>query len=146
MNMKPYPEKMKLEDVWEQFERGGMAHLATIEGDQPRVRMMSLTAYDGKFWLATWSNWRKVEQIKANPKVEFSYGYRGEKGVGAFRVTGIAHIVDDPNIREEVSKAIPWFGGYWESSEDPRWTCIQIEPKEILLDHPDDKKKYTIEI
>ncbi len=144
--MKEYPETMKLNEVREHLDAGGMAHLAIMDANQPRVRMMSLTTHDNKLWLATWSHCNKVEQIKENPKVEFGYGYRVKKGFGVFQVTGIVHIINKPETREAVSKTIPWVNGYWDSSDYSRWTLIQIEPNTILLDHPDDKKKYTIEL
>lgn len=143
---KEYPEKMALSEVWSHFEVGGLANLATIDGDQARVRMMSLNVYDDKLWLVTRSGDDKLDQIRRNPKVEFTYAVRGKERTGCLRATANAIIVDDPNTREAVSSSISWFSGYWKSSEDPNFTLIRLDLKKILFDHHESSLKYTIEI
>ncbi|MDH5375733.1 MAG: pyridoxamine 5'-phosphate oxidase family protein [Candidatus Bathyarchaeota archaeon] len=52
--------------------------MATIDGDQPRVRSVTLINFNGKFWITTdtWSE--KVKQIQKNPKVEISFVFKRE--------------------------------------------------------------------
>jgi len=143
---KVYSEKMELSEVWPHFEVGGLANLATIDGDQARVRMMSLNVHDNKLWLVTRSGDDKIGQIRKNPKVEFTYAVRGKERTGCLRATAEAVIVEDPITREAVSSSIPWFSGYWKSSEDPNFTLIRLDLKKILFDHHDSSSKYTIEV
>jgi len=143
---KEYPEKMELSEVWPHFEAGGLANLATIDGDQARVRMMSLNVYDNRLWLVTRSGDDKIDQIKKSPKVEFTFAVRGKERTGCLRATAEAIIVEDPSMRKAVSLSIPWFSGYWKSSEDLNFTLIRLDLKKILFDHHESSSKYTIEV
>ena len=143
---KEYPERMDLSEVWPYFEAGGLANIATIDGDQARVRMMSLNVHDNKLWLVTRSGDDKIGQIKKNPKVEFTFAVRGKERTGCLRATAEAIIIEDPDRRKEVSSSIPWFSGYWKSSEDPDFTLIRLDLKKILFDHHESSSKYTIEV
>ena len=51
--MKQYPESIGLQEIWSHFEGFPLAHLATIDGHQPRVRSMALVSFDDRLWLAT---------------------------------------------------------------------------------------------
>jgi general stress protein 26 len=143
---KEYPERMPLSEVWQFFEKGGLIHLSTIDGNQARVRMMALTVHDKNFWVVTRSGDDKVGQIRTNPKVEFTFTVQGKERTGCLRATAQASIVEDPRIREEVASVIPWFTGYWSSSDDPNFTLIRLDLKKILFDHPETSSKYTIEL
>ena len=142
---KEYPERMPLEEVWPFFKAGGLIHLATIDNDQPRVRMVSFTTYNQNLWIVTRTGDDKVNQISNNSKVEFTLTVRGKERTGCLRSTAEAIIVDDPIKRKEVTSVIPWFSGYWESSEDPNFTLIRLDLKKILFDHHESSLKYTID-
>jgi len=143
---KEYPEKMDLSEVWPHFEAGGLLHLATLDEDQPRVRMLSFTPYDNKLWIVTRSGDDKVEQIRKNAKVEFTLAVRGKERTGCLRATAEAHIVEDQTMRDNVTSKIPWFKGYWKSSTDPDFTLIRLDMKKILFDHHETSSKYTINV
>ena len=136
---------MPLEEVWPFFKAGGLIHLATIDNDQPRVRMVSFTTYNQNLWIVTRTGDDKVNQISNNSKVEFTLTVRGKERTGCLRSTAEAIIVDDPIKRKEVTSVIPWFSGYWESSEDPNFTLIRLDLKKILFDHHESSLKYTID-
>ena len=108
--------------------------------------MMSLNVHDNKLWLVTRSGDDKIGQIKKNPKVEFTFAVRGKERTGCLRATAEAIIIEDPDRRKEVSSSIPWFSGYWKSSEDPDFTLIRLDLKKILFDHHESSSKYTIEV
>ena len=143
---KEYPEKMTLSEVWPHFKAGGLIHLSTLDGDQPRVRMMALTVYDEKLWIVTRTGDDKVVQIRKNSNVEFTLTVPGKERTGCLRATAEANIVEDDDARLDVASAIPWFTGYWKSSEDPNFTLIRLDLKKILFDHHESKSKYTIEL
>lgn len=142
---KDYPNSLKYSEVWPFFESGGLAHIATIEGDQPRVRVMALTAFDNSLWLVARTSDDKIEQIRNNSKVEFTYIVPGKERTGCLRVTATAAIVTNDKTRLAVANAIPWFEGYWKSGEDPDYTLIRLVPNKILFDHHESASKYTIE-
>ena len=143
---KDYPERMPLSEVWQHFEARGLAHLSTIDGSQARVRMMALTPHKQKLWLVTRTGDDKVDQIRMNSKVEFTYAVPGKERTGCLRATAEAIIVEDQGTRDDVVSAIPWFANYWKSSEDPDFTHIRLDLKKILFDHHETISKYTIEI
>ncbi len=143
---KEYPERMTLSEVWPIFEAGGLIHLSTMDGDHPRVRMVSFTVHGQNLWVATRSGDDKVEQILKNSRVEFTLPVRGTEKLGCLRATADAYIVDDPVKRNEVASLIPWFSGYWKSFEDPNFTLIRLDLKRILFDHHETKSKYTIDV
>ena len=143
---KEYPEKMTLSEVWPHFEAGGLLHLATLDGNQPRVRMLAFTVFDQKLWIVTRTGDDKIDQIRKNSNTEFTLAVQGKERTGFLRATAKAIIVDDPNTRKDVSSAIPWFTGYWKSSEDPDFTLIRLDMKKILFDHHETSSKYTIEV
>ena len=143
---KTYPERMALSEVWPLFEAGGLVHLSTLDGDQPRVRMMALTVYDQKLWVVTRTGDDKVGQIRKNSNVEFTLAVPGKGRTGCLRATAEASIVEDQGTREDVVSAIPWFTNYWKSSEDPNFTLIRLNLKKILFDHHETSSKYTIDV
>ena len=143
---KDYPEKMTLAEVWPHFGAGGLANFSTMDGDQPRVRMMALNVWENKLWLVTRSGDDKIGQIRKNSKMEFTYAVPGKGRTGCLRATGEAFIVDDKKTRDGVVSAIPWFTNYWKSSEDPDFTLIRLDLKMILFDHHETSSKFTIEV
>jgi general stress protein 26 len=143
---KTYPETMPLSEVWPLFEAGGLAHLSTLDGDQPRVRMMALTARNQNLWVVTRTGDDKVDQIGKNSKVEFTFAVPGKERTGCLRATAEAIIVEDQRSRDEIASVIPWFTAYWKSSEDPNFTLIRLDLKKILFDHHETSSKYTIDL
>ena len=61
-------EAEDIRGVLNQFRDFQHVFLATIDGDQARVRPVTLIRFDGKFWITTdtWSE--KVKQIQKNPE------------------------------------------------------------------------------
>ena len=126
---KTYSERMDLSEVWPLFEKGGLIHLSTLDGDQPRVRMLALIVHDQKLWVVTRTGDDKVVQIRKNSNVEFTLAVSGKERTGCLRATAEANIVEEPSTRDDVVSAIPWFTGYWKSSEDPNFTLIRLDLK-----------------
>mgnify|MGYP001251337275 CR=1 FL=1 len=143
---KTYPEKMSLSEVWPLLEKGGLIHLSTIDGDHPRVRMVSMNVFNEKLWIITRSGNDKVNQIRKNPNVEFTLAVPGKERTGCLRATATASIIEDQQTRFDVVSSIPWFSRYWKSSEDPNFTLIRLDMTKILFDHHETSSKYTINI
>ena len=144
--MKEYSEELGLSDIWKYFEGYPLAHLATIEGDQPRVRPMALITFNEELWLATKTEWNKVDQIRNNNRIEFTLAPSDQNRTGSIRVTGIAIIVEDQVTKKSLSAVIPWFHHYWADEDDPNFTLLKVDFNRILYDHPTNGKKYTIVI
>ncbi|MEM7474046.1 MAG: pyridoxamine 5'-phosphate oxidase family protein, partial [Planctomycetota bacterium] len=68
-------------------------YLASIDGDQPRVRPVSpVRTNEFTVYVANLRNYRKTREIEANPKVELCYLSKQHDQV---RITGVARVVQD---------------------------------------------------
>src|SRR5262249_19909127 len=68
-------------------------YLATIDGDQPRLRPVSPVRTDGfVVYVANLRAYHKTQEIAANPKVELCYLDDNHDQV---RITGVAEIVTE---------------------------------------------------
>lgn len=62
-----------MDKVYEFLKQCGVYHLATVEGDQPRVRPFgTIDLFEGKLYIQTGKVKPVADQLKANPKVELS--------------------------------------------------------------------------
>ncbi len=60
-----------MEEVYEFLKKCGTYYLATVEGDQPRVRPFgTVDIFEGKLYIQTGKVKNVSKQIQANPKVE----------------------------------------------------------------------------
>ncbi len=144
--MKDYPLTIKLEEIWSLLQGFPLAHLSTIDNDQPRVRPMALITHNDSIWLSSRTEWSKVEQIRDNNKVEFTVAPISETTTGSIRFTAIAEIEEDLKTKELLAKAIPWFSDYWSGPNDPNFTLMKMKLSRVLYDNPFDGKKYTVEL
>ena len=84
------------------------ANLATCDGDQPRVRIVSPVVEDDmSIWVTTRSTSRKVKQLRENPKIclAFVEPPDGDKSV---TIIGEASIVPDLEKRRRIWKLAPF--------------------------------------
>ena len=75
--------------------------LATCDGDQPRVRPVTLMRKGNNLFTVSELKSTKVDQIKKNSKVEFSF-IVPRMGFNAIRVECMAEVVEDEKVRAEV--------------------------------------------
>ena len=88
-----------IERVYEFLEKAGTYYLATVEGDQPRVRAFGTQLlYEGKLYIQTGKIKPVSKQIKANPKVELCAFKDGQW----LRLSGVL----EEDERREVKKAM----------------------------------------
>ena len=84
------------------------ANLATCDGDQPRVRIVSPVVEDDmSIWVTTRSTSRKVKQLRENPKIclAFVEPPEGDKSV---TVIGEASMIPDIEKKRRVWKLAPF--------------------------------------
>ena len=88
-----------MKETLEFLKKAGTFYLATMDGDQPRVRPFgAVCEFEGKLYLVTNNKKDVYKQIMANPKIEIS-GMADGKWI---RLSGEA--VQDP--RREAKKAM----------------------------------------
>ena len=104
-------------------------YLATLDGDQPRVRPVSPVKTDGfTVYVANLRSYHKTVEIDANPKVELCYLDDGHDQV---RITGIAEIVADAALLQEIWDGNPLLRQYLGSINNPELILYRIKPTRV---------------
>ena len=100
--------------------------LATVDEDQPRLRPVSPVKTDVfTVYVANLRCYHKTEEIAANPKVELCYMDDGHNQV---RITGVAEVVSDRPLLEEIWEANPLLRQYLGSIDNPEFILYRIRP------------------
>ena len=103
--------------------------LATIDGDQPRLRPVSPVKTDGfTVYVANLRMYHKTQEIAANPNVELCYMDEGHNQV---RLTGVAEIVTERPLLEEIWNTNPLMRQYLGSLDNPALIVYRIRPARI---------------
>ena len=131
--MKPAPKPLdpaelrKLaEDV---IKADRFPHLATIDGDTPRVRPVSPVRTDGfVVYVANMRFYHKTGEIAANPNVELCYMDDGHNQV---RLTGRAEVLSDRKVLQEIWDANPLMRQFLGSLENPQLIVYKIVPARV---------------
>jgi general stress protein 26 len=139
-----------LQGVLEQFQKQQIIYMATAEGDQPRVRPVSLIRLDGEFYVITGARGGaqtgKVKQIEENPKVEFYMAIQGVEGQGFIRGETAASIVDDPELKERIFGEIDWASNYFDGPEDTSYILLHMELKAFKYRKPGEYEITQIDV
>jgi len=103
--------------------------LATIDGDQPRVRPVSPVRTDHfTVYVANLRSYHKTVEIAANPKVELCYLAPNHDQV---RITGIAETVQDQTLLKQIWDANPLLRQYLGMLDNPELVVYRIRPKRV---------------
>lgn len=124
------------DEAWSWLKQVQTVHLATWDGDYPRVRPVSLIYEEGRFWVSTGSEDAKVSQIQDHPVFEFSLLLEGEDSKGSLRCSGKVVVVEDQETRSRISRSIPFFGQFWDTPEDPAYCLIELVAEEAEYMRP----------
>lgn len=105
--------------------------LASIDGDQARLRPVSPVRVDGfTIYVANLRVYHKTAQIAANPKVELCYLAPSHDQV---RITGIAQLLGDSEqpLIDDIWQENPLLRQYLGSSSNPELIIYRIIPDEV---------------
>jgi general stress protein 26 len=105
--------------------------LATIDGDQPRLRPVSPVRVDEDTFTVYVANLRayhKTAEIAANPKVELCYLDANHDQV---RITGLAEILSDRPLLEAIWESNPLLRRYLGSIDNPALIIYRIVPDRV---------------
>ncbi len=84
-----------------------VCHLATAEGDQPRVRGMMMYKADENGIIFHTGDFKDIyEQLTKNPKVEMCFNSTDQRK--QIRICGVAEFLDDLNLKKEIVSARPF--------------------------------------
>lgn len=130
---KPQPEKIDPARIPE-LARAVVAAdrfpmLASIDGDQPRLRPVSPVKTDGfTVYVANLRQYHKTVEIAANPKVELCYMDEHHNQV---RITGVAETVADRGVLQEIWDANPLLRQYLGTIDNPDLIVYRIVPRAV---------------
>jgi general stress protein 26 len=103
--------------------------LATIDGDQPRVRPVSPVRTDGfTVYVANLKSYGKTADIEKNSNVELCYLDEDHNQV---RITGEAEVVTDRKLLEEIWNSNRLLQHYLGSIDSPELIVYKINPARI---------------
>lgn len=136
---------MTKEQVLEFVTKNPVFSLATIDGSQPRVRMMMLYKADADgIIFCTGRDKAACKQIQSNPAVELCF--YNEKAGRQVRIEGTVEMLDDLELKKKVVEAFPFLKSWVESAgyevmvicrlqnaKATTWTMeTNFEPKEYI--------------
>jgi general stress protein 26 len=103
--------------------------LATIDGDQPRVRPVSPVRTDRfTVYVANLRSYHKTVEITANPRVELCYLAANHDQV---RITGVAEVLSDRAMLQQIWDANPLLRQYLGSIDNPELIVYRIQPNRV---------------
>ena len=135
---------MNKEEAMDIISDAGFGFLATVEGNQPRVRpMMPYLTEDGELLLALLGRSRTIPQIKANPNVEVCYV---DRKMWYCRVSGVAAISEDISKKKIAFENVPMLRQYFAGPEDPNFhlAVIEIKSLEAMTPHSRMPEEITL--
>ena len=104
-----------IEKVYQFLDDANTYYLATVEGDQPRVRAFGTALlYDGKLYIQTGKVKPVSHQIAANPKVEIC-AFKGGKWV---RIAGELVNDDNRDVKVAMLEKMPSLKGMYSADDD----------------------------
>jgi general stress protein 26 len=104
-------------------------YLATMDGEQPRLRPVSPVRTDSfTVYVANLRSYHKTGEIAANPRVELCYLDDKHDQV---RITGVAEVVADRKLLQEIWDANPLLRQYLGSIDNPELIVYRIRPNRV---------------
>jgi len=123
-----------VEEALGYLEPIGVSFVATSVDDQPYVRAMMLIYHDDRFFYATGSADKKVDQLTRNPRVEV-FLLLGDSE-GGLRLRGEMSFITDEDTRAEVHGCAGFIQGFWENPQDPDFVLLEFKPNYLELMRP----------
>jgi general stress protein 26 len=103
--------------------------LATVDGNQPRLRPVSPLRSDGfTIYIANLRRYGKTAEIAANSRVELAYLDAQHNQV---RITGIAEVVTDKPLIQEMWDTHALLRQYVGSPDNPELIIYRIHPSRV---------------
>ena len=104
-----------MQEVYEFLKKAGTYYLATVEGDQPRVRPFgTVNIFDGKLYIQTGKIKPCSKQMAANPKIEIC-AFTGGEWV---RVAAKAINDDRIEAKQSMLDAYPSLQNMYKADDD----------------------------
>lgn len=135
-----------LDEAYSRFEKNTHVTLATVEGNQPRLRTITLIYDEEGFFFATGTSSQKVSHVRENPFTEFILNLKQGENKGYLRGECIANIVGDQDFITRLFHENAFMSKLWNGPEDPNLTIIELKPVVFYYLRPGDWTSIKIEI
>ena len=115
--------------IWQAVEKGKGAFVYTTVDAQgcPRGRYMgALMVKEGAIYMATFSESRKIQQIKVNPRSELIFATKGYKRVAM--LGGESWVEGSLELKKEFWAANPSCKDYFSAYDVPEFGLIEFRP------------------
>ena len=108
--------------------------VATVDGAEPRVRVVHPTWEGDTLWFATGTTSAKVRHIQQNPAVDLQFQVGPPEFVHVV-VRGTAEIMTDTNEKKRVWDVIDYdLSQFWSGGpDDPAYTLVRVVPRRVEL-------------
>jgi pyridoxamine 5'-phosphate oxidase len=118
---------MNLQEYIKFANENPICHLATVEGDQPHLRVLGFWFADETgFYFQTSTAKEFTHQLKKNPKAEICF-YKHEGMIGTMlRVEGSVEFVDDMKLKEKVLKDRVFLKNFGITVDSPGLVLFRI--------------------
>ena len=102
---------------------------ASVDRDQPRLRPVSpVKTEDFTVFVASMRSSGKTEELDRNGKVELCYLSEGHDQV---RITGVAELVTDRGVRQQIWDENPLLRAYLKSIDNPEFILYRVAPQRV---------------
>jgi len=99
--------------------------LATMDGDQPRVRgFLAVLFNDGNIYFTTGTMKRVYEQLARNPKVELCFTSRDFRKT--LRIAGEVEMIDDRAKKQQLLNERDYLRHFGGNADDPRFILLRL--------------------
>lgn len=111
------------------IEADRFPRLATVDGEQPRVRPVSPVRTEGfTVYVANLRGYHKTAELAANPRCELCYLSPDHDQV---RITGVAEVVEERALLEEIWRTNPLLRAYLGTPDNPDLVVYRIRPTRV---------------
>lgn len=94
---------MNKSELFEFLNANPVFHLATVEGNKPRVRGMLLYRADENGIVFHTGKMRELHrQLTENPQAELSFNNGSSEDLTQVRVSGAVELTEDPELKKEI--------------------------------------------
>ncbi len=120
---------MELRECIEFATQYPAASIATVDGDQPRLRVFMLWRADETgFYFQTCSYKEVCEQLVANAKAEICFFNAASDlaEIKTLRVTGQVEVLDDQSLKQQLLDDWPFMVPVHKSADNPEYVLFRI--------------------
>lgn len=127
--LKPIPPAELIQLALGVVKEDRFPYLASMDGDQPRLRPVSPVRTDGfTVYIANLKLYHKTGEIAANPKVELCYLDEHHNQV---RLTGVAEVLNDRKLLLEIWESNPLLRKYLGNVDNPALIVYRVTPNRV---------------